>query len=145
MTARAVLVGLLAAVVLSGCTGLAFRDPGVVTITFPPDRATVALPVRIAWEAADLVDGQHYGVFVDRMPPPPGATVDETYEVEERQGIHVADDTEILLDQIAIRGGVPDRERDRHEVVVVILDADGRRVGEWAGFRDLRVAREARS
>lgn len=142
MSGRALVAAMIGASLLAGCSGLAFRDPGVLTITFPPDRSRVELPVRIAWDATELTEGQTYAVFVDRTPPRPGLTIDEAFDAEERAGIHLTDDDEILLGEMAVRGGVPDRDRDRHEVTVVVLGPDGRRVGEYAAVRELHVVRD---
>lgn len=128
-------------VACSGASELQFIDDGSLTITFPPDRSVVSLPLVVRWEAVALVDGQRYGVFVDRTPQRPGDTIEAAFDVEDRAGIHVVDEPRITLEQVAIRGGVPSRESDQHEVTVVVLDAQGRRVGERAAVIAFEVHR----
>lgn len=131
---------LLLVPLLAGCSGLLFRDPGVLEVTFPPDRAFVDLPLRIDWDY-DRDDADAFAVFVDKTPPRPGATIDEAFEPDDRGGIHVTNTSTILLEEIARKGG-PERERDRHEISIIALDAEGRRLEEVVATIEVRVVRE---
>ncbi|MFT5223539.1 MAG: hypothetical protein ACI867_001860 [Glaciecola sp.] len=137
----AIVAALLAA---QACSGLQFVDHDEVVFTFPPDRSTVALPVLIEWDAKEIATGQGFAVFIDRSPQPPGMTIDEAFDLDDRGGIVLSDRPELVLEQLAIRGGVPERDRDRHELTVVILDGEGRRVGEFADVLELLVDRSRR-
>jgi hypothetical protein len=144
--------------VLTACVpqGLAFRTDQRLTFVSPEDRATVSLPVRIDWDIRDfdIVDpGQpvgedegYFAVFVDRAPVPPGKPLswiarddddcraadgcpDEEYL--NTRGVYATTETELIFEQLS---RTDDREgrKERHRVVVVLLDADGKRIGESA-------------
>ena len=133
---------------LTGCApeGLAFRVDDRVQVVQPADRSTVDLPLTIDWEARDLPDGTSYAVFVDTTPVPPGEPLswvarddsgcresdgcpDATYLAD--RGIHATDQTELVLEQLPRTDRAGD-DRERHRATVVLLDAEGRRLGESA-------------
>ena len=158
-TATAVLL-LGLSVVLSGCIpqGLAFRADERLTIISPEDRSTVTLPVTIDWdirdfrivepdaEAEPVPDAGYFAVFIDRAPMPPGEHLrwiarkdnscrpadgcpDEEYL--NARGIYTTSETELTLEQLP-RNTRDDDDRERHRIVIVLLDAAGHRIGESA-------------
>ena len=154
-------VALLAAVVAlltSGCAvrGVAFRQDDRLSFVSPGDRDEVTLPVTVEWEVEDFeVPGDGYfAVFVDRAPQPPGRTLDwlarnddACAQIEDCPGaawfnerdIFPTTETELTIDQL------PDRTvdgRERHEVTVVLVDRDGRRIGETGWTLELEVRRD---
>jgi hypothetical protein len=137
------------AVALSGCavSGLAFREDERVDIVEPGDREATSLPVTIRWTAdVDAVDGgPYFAVFVDRAPIRPGqslrALADDTCNrtagcpdvayLRDRF-VYVTDELEVTVDVLPQRSGQRTSADDRHEATVVLVDAEGRRVGEAA-------------
>ena len=148
-------------VALSGCSteGLAFKQDKRVSFVSPRYREKVTSPVVVDWELNDFELGTptdegtptQFGVYVDIDPQPPDEPLayfarddeaclrskscpDEKYL--QRMGVHVTDDTEMAFNNLPpapgvdVEGGDP----DVHEVTLVFLDTDGRRVGEsaWA-------------
>jgi hypothetical protein len=151
---RLLTVAVLAAALPScGVSGLSFVQDHRVSILSPDDRAEVTLPVTIDWEAKDF-DGT-YAVFVDRAPVPGGKTLewlarnddyckdtpgcpDEQWFVD--RNVYVTDKTQLTLERLPELNR--DEQRETHEVTIVLLDRDGRRVGESAFGVELRVAGE---
>jgi hypothetical protein len=158
---------LIALLGLTGCgvDGLAFVEDDRVSIAEPADRATVELPMTVRWSVGDFrVTGPtgaasdeagYFGVFLDRAPQAPGRTVNslargdaackvdpacpnETYFAG--RGVYTTEDTELTIDSL------PDLAqgdtRDFHELTIVLLNGEGKRVGESAFRREFEVARE---
>ena len=134
---------------LSGCTvsGLAFQEDHRVRIVSPEDRAEVGLPVTIRWTTEDLEsDGRSYfAVFVDRAPIAPGESLrslaDDScnrtkgcpdLEYFRDRYVLVTDTTSVTLDAVPNRGGQRTSAKNRHEATIVLIDADGHRIGEAA-------------
>lgn len=157
---------------LAGCVpqGLAFRVDERLTFSSPEDRSTVRLPVTLDWEIRDFEvvppgtgdarDGAGYfAVFVDASPMPPGKPLrwiarkdtscraadgcpDEEYL--RARGVYTTTETELVLDQLPLTTGSDDRDRrERHRATIVLLDADGRRIGESAFEIAFDIDREA--
>ena len=144
-----VAVACLAAPVAGCADSMAFRQPDAVEIVAPDDRAEVTLPVRVRWRS-DLEGGAagepYYAVFVDRAPIRPGQSLrvlaDEScnrtkgcpdLQYLRDRYVYVTDETEVTLDVVPQRGSSQRTgARDSHEATIVVLDADGRRVGEQA-------------
>jgi hypothetical protein len=138
-------------VAASGCAvdGLAFRVDDRVEITAPADRAQVSLPVTIEWtgERLDASDGgPFFAVFVDRAPIKPGqslrALADDSCNrtpgcpdlgyLEDRF-VFLTDGNAVTLDAVPERGGSQRTSADdRHEATIVLVDGEGRRIGEAA-------------
>lgn len=133
--------------------GLAFREDTRIDIVDPGDRDKVTLPVMVRWTARD-VDGS-FAVLVDRTPQPPGEPVtwfarnddtcdrtpgcpDPTYLAD--RDVFTTDNTTFTVESLpdTVTGG---RRREFHEVTVVLLDGDGRRVGESAWSIEFQVER----
>ena len=155
---RALLLTVLLALLSSGCAvrGIAFREDDRLSFVSPGDRDEVTLPVTITWEVEDFdvpEDGS-FAVFVDRAPQPPGKTLewlarnDETCRSDDgcpgeewfaQRDVFPTTDTQHTIDRLPARS---DDRREMHEITVVLLDADGRRVGETGWTLELQVERE---
>ncbi|HVF76535.1 MAG TPA: hypothetical protein VM938_15975 [Acidimicrobiales bacterium] len=160
MTARRRTLALLALALLvpatlTGCrSNLAFEIDERIEILSPDDGEEVRLPMTVEWSARDY-DGA-FIVLVDRVPMRPDKTVGslitdddpcydtsscmEPAELAER-GIFLTSSTSITIERL------PDRRddgssKDRHDLTIVLADADGRRSGETAFVREFLVDRE---
>lgn len=147
---------LLAVLTSAACLpeGQSFRQDKRVSIVAPVDRQEVSLPVTLRWTVDDFdvvaaggevrENAGYFAVFVDRAPMPPGedltwlARKDKSCRPSEgcpdevyfsRLGVYTTSDTELVIDQV--QGRDTDR-RDRHTATIVLLDADGKRIGESA-------------
>lgn len=125
---------------LSGCGDYLFRQSDRVTVQYPGIYSTVAAPLTIRWAARDFQApaGGHFAVFIDRDPMPPGEGIDYFAPVD-RENIWVLDQSSLKVEHFRRRAGVDAAEQDHHDVTVVLLDASGRRVGEYAGFTEFNV------
>ena len=123
----------LSVLAFGGCTseGLAFRVDERVTITSPADRATVELPLRLVWKVRDF--DCNFAVFVDQAPMRPGAPF------APQRGAYRTDETELVIDEV---DPIADNGADRHTATIVLLGADGRRVGESAFAVDFEIKPE---
>jgi len=141
---------------------LSFVQDDRLSLHAPSDGAQVTLPLRVSWSVKDFtVTGPtgttapgtgYFGVFVDRPPPAPGDTVESLVRNDKsckaRPG---CPDAEFLAhrgaftttDTYFILGRLPDisthDEHGAHDVIVVLLDATGRRIGEGAVHAEFRV------
>lgn len=152
---RGLTLAVLAAVLsigACGVSGLAFREDTRVEILAPGDRDEVVLPLDVRWSVRDF-DGT-FAVLVDRPPQPPGQPLgwfarnddqcqvapgcpDEAYLAE--RGIFTTRDTEITIERLSAPG---EGRRDLHEITIVLLDGDGRRIGESAWSVEFEADRE---
>ena len=137
-------------------TGLRLRNDPSIHIVSPDDGADVAAPFTVAWTDTDRPAGTRYLVVVNRVPMPPGEDLSwfaRDDEICERRpgcpdadylrlrGVLVTDATAIEIEIVPdVVGG---RDTDLDEIVVVRIDAGGRRVDE-ASFK-VRVDVAARS
>ena len=147
---RALLVPVVLAASAGGCAtdGLAFRQDDRVEILEPGARDVVRVPVRVRWRA-DLErgpsGGPYFAVFVDRAPIRPGQSLrvlaDEScndtdgcldLQYLRDRHVHVTDEPEVVLDVLPRKSSSQRTGADRHEATIVVIDADGRRVGEAA-------------
>jgi hypothetical protein len=140
---------LLAAAVAGCADSAAFRQPDAVEIVEPHDRAEVTLPVSVRWRS-DLDGGAagdpYFAVFVDQAPIRPGQSLrvlaDEScnrtkgcpdLQYLRDRYVYVTDETQVTLDVVPRKDSSQRTgARDTHEATIVVLDADGRRVGEAA-------------
>ena len=157
---------------LSACVpqGLAFRVDDRLTFSSPGDRSQVSLPVRLDWEIRDFEvvepgggepreDAGYFAVFVDRAPMPPGeplrwlARKDASCRAADgcpdaeylsSRGVYTTTGTELVLDQLPRLGDDDDR-RERHRAVVVLLNAEGERIGESAFEIEFDIERDGPS
>lgn len=160
------LAATLAAGLLTSCStsGLSFREDTRVRILAPADRAEVSLPVTVRWEVRDFEvtgptpapgrDAGYFGVFVDQAPPPAGKTLRSLVAGDREcqapgscagaaylasRGMHTTTDDSFTVTQLPeLRR---DGRRELHEVVVVLLDGRGRRIGEGAFSAEFFVDR----
>lgn len=160
MPARTLVLGSSLVLALSACTDysqLAFTTNDRISFRVPEARSQVSLPVALRWHDSRPRAGERYGVFVDRSPVRPGH---ELREVAARdvacsrtpgcpdsvylsdRGVYLTARPSLTLTKLApLRGG---RAREQlHEVIIVIVDASGRRVGESAWFVHFTLASRA--
>jgi len=154
---RTVVVCLALALLTSACAvrGVAFRQDHRLSFLSPGDRDEVTLPVTVEWEVEDFdVPGDgFFAVFVDRAPQPPGKTLDwlarddDACEVTDGcpddewfadRDVFRTTETSITIDRLPDN---TDSGRERHEVTVVLVDRDGRRIGETGWTLELEVTR----
>jgi hypothetical protein len=151
------------AVATSGCgiRGLNFVKDERVRIQAPRPNAEVRVPFDVRWTVEDFdvagPDGGSFGVFVDREPPRPGRTLaslaeddvvckatagcpDANYLASHRA--YTTTGTSFRVEQLPEL--TRDRQREAHEVTVVLLDGEGRRIGESAFRVEFHVRRDVR-
>lgn len=153
---RAVLPALALLMSACGTNGLSFQLDQRVSLRTPSDHADVTLPLTVTWTVKEFAVGNgagSFGVLIDRTPPPAGKGLDWLFRNDDScvdgckdpayralQGVYETTQTGIVFKEIPVH---PDRgDANRHEVTVVLLDADGRRVGEGAWSREFDVVME---
>jgi hypothetical protein len=146
----------LAALLAPGCavSGLAFAQDDRIEIEAPGDNETVSLPFEVRWSARDY-DGR-FVVLFDRTPMRPGRHLrslvpagdpclarsscpDEEWLAERH--VFVTSDTRITVEDLP-EERTNNRAKDRHEMTIVLLDDDGKRLGESVFVREFVVDRE---
>lgn len=162
---RAAAAGLLGALSLSACdvSQMAFVQDHRVRVVEPADRSTVTLPVTLRWEVDDFGvtgrDGQnspdagYFAVFVDRTPIPPGKTLEWYAKEEDSCGDSACGSVENLayiyptkkmaLTLKQLPADDSDRDLERHEAVIILLDGQGARIGESAFYVRFNFERKA--
>jgi hypothetical protein len=148
---RALLVLL---VLLPACgTNVAFKQDHRVKIVFPRNRQKVTLPMTVRWTVKDF-DGT-FGVLVDRAPQPPGEPLtwfarndkscqrlptcpDDAYLA--KRDVYGLSTTEFPI-QIVRPPPTNSKGKDIHEVNIVLLDRQGRRIGDTAFNVEFEVPR----
>lgn len=149
-----VLIGLL--VVSAACReGLSFRRDHLLSITHPVDRAAVTVPFEVRWSTRDLPAGARFAVLLDRTPPPAGEGLDwfarhdpactrdsDCPDDDYLEGLHV----HVIEGTSFTVSSVPrtqrHEERELHDVTVILLDRDGRRIGETDDTVTVEVHRD---
>jgi hypothetical protein len=145
------------ALLLSGCSlsGLAFRQDDRLAIENLEDRSTIEIPYVLEFSfAGELGTGgiAGFGILIDWSPPPPGDTLASLLDEDPacvgpsgcpegylaRNRIIVTTDTEFVVDNVPV-GSDREERRGYHELTIVLVDAEGRRVGETAAFVRFRV------
>lgn len=154
---RAALVVALA-LVTGGCgvSNLAFRQDDRLSFVLPDDRAEITLPLTVQWEVEDFEIGEGAGsfaVFVDRAPQPPGETLDWLARDDDScrgedgcpdaawfadRDVFPTTERELTIERLPAR---TDDRREMHEVTVILLDEEGRRVGETGWSIEFQVER----
>ena len=154
---RFALVAVAIALLSSGCAvrGIAFRQDDRLSFVSPGDRDEVTLPVTVTWEVEDFdvpEDGS-FVVFIDRAPLPPGKALewlarnDDACDSDDgcpdatwfnERDVFPTTDTELTIERLPARS---DGRREFHDVTVVLLDAEGRRIGETGWTLELQVER----
>ena len=148
---------LVAGLVLTGCgitridAPISFQADRRLSIESPEPEEKVGLPLTVRWSADDVdtSDGTHFALFVDRPPPPPDREIRLQVCTEreklppqlgelrgpcedDRTEIRFADEPSYRFDCFEPRFSAPKRRRHVHTVTVVLVDADGRRLGQAA-------------
>lgn len=130
---------LVATLATTGCADLLFRNDHRLTITSPKTYATVDAPVTVSWTARDFSAPQdgRFAVFLDRDPQPPGETLDQfgghPYD------IFLVTQSHLTLNAIQPHQAADALERNQHDVTVILLDREGRRMGESQAFVQFNV------
>ncbi len=160
--AAAVACAALTAISTSGCGQ--FRLSGIdltrdSSITFATDdHSDLSLPFHLTWRDDAAAAGRSYAVVVNRTPPPPGETLrwyakgdraclssstcpDDAYLL--RKGVVRADAPAVDVRAVPIPAGRTDR-RGLQTATVIVLDAEGRRVGEAAFTFEFTLAEGSR-
>ncbi len=154
--------------ILSGCgygvSAMNFFNDHRVRVVAPEDGTEITrLPVEVRWEVRGFEitgrDGQrrngagYFAVFVDRSPIPPGTSLewfarqdgscgqDACGKVENLAYVYTTEEPSVTLEQLPAiqeKSGI-----EKHEVIIVLLDGTGRRIGESAFSVRFKFAREA--
>lgn len=141
---------------LSACdlSSLAFVKDERVRILEPEDQGDVTLPMTLWWDVEGFTvtgrngrtspDAGYFAVFVDRDPIPPGKTLEWYAKEEDSCGdspcgtvknlahIYPTKKTSLTLKQLPADSR--DRDVERHEAVIILLDGKGARIGESAFY-----------
>jgi hypothetical protein len=139
--ARALVLLAVLATTLSGCAdGYLFRNDHRITIDSPASFAAVQQHFTVRWTARDFTaprDGR-FAVFFDLAPPPPGQTLGDIPPLQ-RQLVRVVDTTEVEAPTFTHDSTTTGPLQDHHEVTVILLDRQGRRISETAGYVEFDV------
>jgi hypothetical protein len=141
-----------------GVHGLGFVRDERIEIVRPRHRATVSLPLHVEWKATGLAvpaGGGSFGVFVDRAPQRAGATVESLFgeacpherdtnlcraDYLRQRNVYATTSTAFTVEAVPRLTG--SQRRRLHEITIVILDANGRRVGEGSWSVQFRLEGE---
>lgn len=139
-----------------GYQGLALVQDRRLDITSPKQRSEVTLPVHLDWSMEDFATGPgqgSFGVVVDRQAPPPGRTLEWLFRGDDTcaatpgcpDAAYLADryvfrttETSLALERLPDIG-----DGDFHEVTIVLLDAQGHRIGESGWTVQFEQAKES--
>lgn len=146
----------LLAVTSTACVpqGLSFRVDKRVHIESPKDRSEVSLPITLTWTVhgfplkTPLSDkGGSFAVFIDTAPMPPGKGLawiarddptctkvptcpDAAYLAD--HGVYETTQTSLVVKALPPSTVSSGSKHDRHRAVIVLLDDNGKRLGETA-------------
>ena len=152
-----IITGLVALMPACVPEGLAFVQDDRLEIVAPKDRTKVELPLTIGWTIEDFEvtgptgdsdpDAGYFAVFFDQTPIPPGKSLEWVAKDDPRcrntsgcpdriyladRGIYTTTDTELTVKRL------PDLDafegHEMHEATVILLDGNGRRIGESAWY-----------
>lgn len=159
------MAAIAAAMLVAGCdvSNLAFVQDDRVRIVEPRDRSAVTLPVTLRWQVNGFVvtgrsgeavpNAGYFAVFVDRPPIPPGRSLEWYARQEDSCGsgacgtvdnlhnVYTTGKTTLRLRQVLAVPASGDLER--HEVVIVLMDGTGHRIGESAFDVEFNLERKA--
>lgn len=156
MRSRLVLASALSIALLASGCGITRVDAPVtfsadhrLKIEAPKPEANVHLPVEVRWSVKDFPrqGGNHFGLFVDRVPVGPKRSVrlrvctegeklppqlGSTRKLckDDRKSVYFATGTSYRVTCFEPRFTAPERTRNTHTVSIVLLDQNDRRVGE---------------
>jgi hypothetical protein len=129
------------ALTLSSCQSqLLLRNDHRITVDSPNYFATVQQPVTVRWSVRDFApprDG-HFVVFVDRSPQAPSDPLSD-FRPGDRTGIYTVDTAELKLPRFLPDPNAHAVDQDHHEVTIILVAQNGRRIGESAGFVEFDV------
>jgi hypothetical protein len=135
-----------------GVHGLSFMQDTRVDILRPSDRSKVAVPLTVSWSAKSVAIGGgrgSFGVLIDQAPPRSGKTLSwlfrgdtsckgdtgkalcATPEYLAQHNVFTTTEPRFRVERVDRLTG-DQRRRQFHELTVVLLDADGQRIGEGA-------------
>jgi hypothetical protein len=146
-------------VIFAGCStqGLNFKEDERVRITFPKPQDAVRFPFTVRWSVNNFEitgpDGSgrenagYFGLFIDRTPQPPGKSfewlVRDDLQCKNRPGcpdnayfknlgIHSLTKTSFTIENIVDPDplNISRDRREFHEVVIILLNGRGERIGE---------------
>jgi hypothetical protein len=146
----------LACLLAQGCSvsGLSFVRDDRLRLRSPGISETVELPFEVRWSARDFVG--RFVVLFDRAPMRPNhdlrALVPSDDPCRAQRGcpssewlrernIYVTSTTSILVEDLPEERSAG-RTKDRHELTIILLDDDDRRLGESVFVREFIVDRE---
>jgi hypothetical protein len=157
-------LALIPALTCSACApqGLAFRVDKRVHITAPKDEATVRLPLTLRWEVRDFEVVEpgtsvrrgtgYFAVFFDKTPMKPGKTLkslrDKDVVCEDpctedtyfpARGMYTTTNTELVIDKMPLG---KEADGKSHRLTIVLLDGEGRRIGETAFHVNVTIPAE---
>ncbi len=156
---------------LAGCAveGLAFEQDHRIEFVDPEYREQVTLPFTIRWRVQDFEitgpggqarnDAGYFQVVFDKQPQPPGEDLEyfardditcmrsdtcPNRQYLAQRGIYTTTETTFTVKHLPPAPGVQlERgEPDIHEVVLVLLDAQGRRIGESSWWNAFEIIHE---
>ena len=140
---RTVACLVLLSALASGCTdGLSFRQDERLKIVSPLDGELVGEPVLVEWQMKPRpASVKKFLVFVDRAPQPPGQSV-EHFKPDDRSNIYESSTNSVEIAAFESAATGPKNRRNRHRVLIIPLDALGRRIGEASDHVEIDVFRD---
>ena len=131
---------------------MGFQQDKRISMLSPPNHSTVTLPVTVRWKVTAAVPAARFAVFLDRAPQAPGrplsalARDDRTCHPSEgcpdaawfaQHNVYPTTGTSFPIHALPTFSKA---ERQQfHEVTVVLLDGDSRRIGESAFWVEFKV------
>ena len=97
----------------------------------------VQAPLQVRWKSK-FPRAERFAVLLDRSPLARGKSVD-SLEVQERGNLWITESEELLIAFVPQRRTKVASRRDRHRIIVVPLDAKGRRRGDDLASVELTV------
>lgn len=148
--------------IASSCSdhGLLFSQDRRIEIVAPKQNAKVSMPLTVRWSLDEDVaigrDIASFAVLFDVDPPPPLKTLAHLArgdldcertpgcpdaEYFATRGVYTTTDTEFRIDDLLPIAGVDidEGERDVHDVTIVVLGPDGRRLNEAFWSRTFEI------
>ncbi len=122
--------------------GLSFRQDDALTIVAPLDGELVGEPLLVEWEVTPRpANVAGFVVFVDRAPQPAGKSI-EHFKADNRSNIYETNTTSVEIPAFETATTGPQNRRNRHRILIVPVDAEGRRIGEGSEHIEIDVFRE---
>ncbi|HEX3899268.1 MAG TPA: hypothetical protein VHW74_08850 [Mycobacteriales bacterium] len=134
---------------VGGCSGLEFKQDHRLSFITPASDQLTHLPVTVSWQMK-TPGSYHFGVFIDQQAIKVGHNIDSvlpkgtkpTHALLAEDNVYETDQ-----DHVTLRI-VPDLQydkasRQRHDITVVLLDADGNRINESAWVREFDLPKGA--